>query len=170
MNHNAFSDNEMRCISGLLGAGNSPDKGYDWMLYLCKLCAETLDVEKSRDQRALYVALSNGDVRELCLKYAGRGYSLKSVEYPNSALFSGQKLDFYFSDVSDDSALHFYVLVDLEQRSVLRTIECFNRDLADEPLLNCVSIPKTTARLVDEIPKNFSLTIEALPHWPVLVA
>ena len=162
MNHYALSDDEMRCISGLLGAGNSPDTGYDFMLYLCKLCAENLDVEKYSSHRVLYVALSSGDVRELCLKYARRGYNFKTVEYPNSALFSGQKLDFYFGDASEKLAQHFYVLLDLEQHSVVRTVESFGRDLATEPLGNCFTIPKTMARLVDEIPNNFSLMIEAV--------
>ena len=161
MNHNALSELETHyTASPLEAAGNTLEQGYNAMLFLCKLCAENLDPEKSRDQRALYVALSTGDVRELCLKYARRGYSLRKVEYPNSALFTGDKIDFYFG-YTPDLAVHFYVLVDLEQHSVVRIVECFGHEMAAEPLYS-VSYAQTMARLVDEIPDDFSLSLDRI--------
>ena len=161
MNHNALRDDETYYAPNFFGSSNTLEQAYDSMLFLCKLCAENLDAEKSRDQRALYCALSNGDVRELCLKYARRGYNLKSFEYPNSALFTSRKIDFYFGYASDDLGLHFYVLVDLEQRSVVRIVECFGHEMAAEPLYS-VSYAQTMARLVDEIPDDFSLSLDRI--------
>ena len=131
------------------------------MRNMLKGCADHLGFDEYDDQRALYIAICNEDVRELCLKYARRGYNLKSVEYPNSALFTGRKIDFYFGYASEDLGLHFYALVDLEQRTVVRIVECFGHEMAAEPLYS-VSYAQTMARLVDEIPDNFSLSLDRI--------
>jgi hypothetical protein len=157
MNHNALRDDETYYSPSFFGPGKAIERNYDLMRNMLKDCADHLGFDEYDDQRALYIAICNEDVRELCLKYARLGYSLKTVEYPNPALFTGLKIDFYFGYTSD-SAVHFYVLVDLEQHSVLRTVECYTRDLA---LFNgsihgtkarC-NMPKTKVRLVDNIPK-----------------
>jgi hypothetical protein len=156
MNHNTLSDDETYYSPSFFGPGKAIERNYDLMRNMLKDCADHLGFDEYDDQRALYIAICNEDVRELCLKYARLGYSLKTVEYPNPALFTGLKIDFYFGYTSD-SAVHFYVLVDLEQHSVLRTVECYTRDLA---LFNgsihgtkarC-NMPKTKVRLVDNIP------------------
>ena len=160
MKQTALRD-ETDYTSSFFGSNFTLEQAYDLMRFLCKLCVEKFDAEKSRDQRALYYALSNGDVRELCLKYARRGYNLKSFEYPNSALFTSRKIDFYFGYASDDLGLHFYVLVDLEQRSVVRIVECFGHDMAAEPLYSVI-YAQTMARLVDDIPDDFSFILDRI--------
>ena len=156
MNHNALRDDETYYSPSFFGPGKAIERNYDLMRNMLKGCADHLGFDEYDDQRALYIAICNEDVRELCLKYARRGYSLKTVEYPNPALFTGLKIDFYFGYTSD-STVHFYVLVDLEQNSVLRITECYTRDMA---LFNGSShgtkarcnMPKTKVRLVDNIP------------------
>ena len=160
MNHNTLSDDETYYSPSFFGPGKAIERNYDLMRNMLKDCADHLGFDEYDDQRALYIAICNEDVRELCLKYARLGYSLKTVEYPNPALFTGLKIDFYFGYTSD-SAVHFYVLVDLEQHSVVRIVECFGHEMPAEPLYS-VSYSQTMARLVDEIPDDFSLSLDRI--------
>ena len=89
MNHNTLSDDETYYSPSFFGPGKAIERNYDLMRNMLKGCADHLGFDEYDDQRALYIAICNEDVRELCLKYARRGYSLKTVEYPNPALVTG---------------------------------------------------------------------------------
>ena len=47
MNHNALRDDETYYAPNFFGSSNTLEQAYDSMLFLCKLCAENLDAEKS---------------------------------------------------------------------------------------------------------------------------